>query len=130
MIFLDTSLFYALADRKDVHHLRAKHLFKNLLETRGCWCTHNYIIVETVALMHRRLGFTPARKFLQESLLFPLIWIDESLHNEAAAYFSQRAQQKISFVDCMSFALMKQKGVTTALAFDADFSKEGFKVVP
>ncbi|TSC78193.1 MAG: putative nucleic acid-binding protein, contains PIN domain [Parcubacteria group bacterium Gr01-1014_29] len=129
MIFLDTSLFYALADKKDTHHTRAKRMFKDLLEKREEWCTHNYIIVETSALIHRRLGFDPAKRFLQESLLFPLVWIDESMHSEAAEYFSRRTRQNISFVDCMSFLLMKQRGITTALAFDADFSKEGFRVI-
>lgn len=129
MIFVDTSFLYALADTKDAHHVRAKHLFTDLLENREDWYTHNYIIVETAALIHRRIGFSAAEKFLQESLLFPLVWIDDSLHGEAAAYFSRCLRRKVSFVDCMSFVLMKRKGIKNAFAFDADFSKEGFEVM-
>lgn len=127
-MFLDTSFLYALADAKDADHQRAKRLFQTALEKHEEVCTHNYVIVESGALIHRRLGFTLAKKFLSEASLFPTIWVDKFIHDEARELFSLRAKRKVSFVDCVSFALMKQKEIGIALAFDDDFRKEGFEL--
>ena len=48
-------------------------------------------------------------------------------HQKAVSLLKQRDSRSLSLVDCMSFALMKQYGVTVALAYDADFQAEGFE---
>jgi predicted nucleic acid-binding protein len=128
MVFLDTSALYALADRADKNHRSAKDLFrKALIGGKELWL-HSYVIVEAVALIHHRLGHAPAKKFLNDALLFRVAWVDGSLHQAAADFFLRRAKSKISFVDCVSFVLMRQKGIRTALAFDEDFVQAGFQM--
>lgn len=127
MMFVDTSALYALADRADRNHRRAKELFKKALQNGEELWVHNYVLVEAAALLHHRLGFVPARKFLHDASAFRIVWIDAPLHETGAAYFSRRGK-KISFVDCVSFMLMQQSGIATAFAFDEDFMKAGFKL--
>ena len=126
MIFLDTSALYALADRADAHHTEARRLFAAITAADETLFTHSYILVECAALMQRRLGLTIATAFLNDMKGFPVAWVDQALHTKALTDFARRARRKISFVDCVSFVLMRERGSHTAFAFDDDFSKEGF----
>ena len=56
MIFLDTSAIYALADRDDPNHSQAAAAFRRLLEDGEEALVHSYILVESAALLQRRLG--------------------------------------------------------------------------
>lgn len=127
MIFLDTSALYALADRADHNHLQAKALFEKALRDGEVFLVHNYVIVETVALIHHRLGFISSKKFLHDTTAFEIVWIDTFLHEMGMKSFLQHGKRKLSFVDCISFTAMRQKGIQTAFAFDEDFVKAGFK---
>ncbi len=39
-------------------------------------------------------------------------------------------KRRINIVDAASFTVMRELGLETAFAFDSDFAREGFKVVP
>ena len=91
--------------------------------------THSYVLVETVALLQRRLGMPSARAFLADSQNFTLHWVTPDDHAEAAALFEQRNRRGLSLVDCMSFVVMRKYRSSAALAYDADFQAEGFNVV-
>lgn len=90
--------------------------------------THNYVLIETVALLQRRLGMPSARAFLSDARNFTVHWVTPDDHAEAAALFEQRNLRGLSLVDCLSFAVMHKYRATTALAYDADFQAEGFEV--
>lgn len=60
MIFLDTSVVYALADEGDPNHKRAKELFGRALEVDEDLLIHNYILVESAALLQNRLRLDQA----------------------------------------------------------------------
>ena len=88
--------------------------------------THNYVLVEAAAVLQRRLGLTSALSFLDESKTFRIHWITPEDHAEAVELFVRRSKRNLSLVDCMSFIVMKQYGIRTALAYDSDFQAEGF----
>lgn len=67
MIFLDTSAIYALADVADPNHKRAKTNFQQALQSDEELLVHNYILVESTALLQNRLGLEQARRFVQDS---------------------------------------------------------------
>jgi predicted nucleic acid-binding protein len=126
MIFLDTSAIYALADRNDFHHKKAKRIFEELLLAKEEFLMHNYILIESIALIQHRLGFTPAKRFLEETNQFQIVWADTHIHIKALAYFNRYGRRKLSFVDCVSFAVMKEHGAKNVFAFDEDFTREDF----
>ena len=63
MIFVDTSAIFALADELDIHHQEAKRLFDALLRTERRRVTHSYVLIESMALLQRRLGREQAMEF-------------------------------------------------------------------
>lgn len=126
MIFIDTSAFYALADKADDNHEKAKTAFAEILASGEELFTHNYIIIETAALLQRRLGLASVTTFLREVLTFRIRWIDAAAHKISFQYFLRYGKRNLSFVDCVSFAVMKDEDARVAFAFDNDFKKFGF----
>lgn len=129
MTFVDTSALYALVDADDDNHGAAARQFALLEGT--VLLTHNYVLVETIALVQRRLGMAVLRRFLGD--LAPVVqldWVDEDLHAGAASALAAGGQRHVSFVDRVSFEVMRRRGLGTAFAFDDDFATEGFVVVP
>ncbi len=129
VIFLDTSAAYALADANDVNHGKAVRAFARALDPENALLTHSYVLVESVALLSRRLGWLPALRFLQQVEAFRIRWVDETLHRAAAKRFAQR-KGRVSLVYEVSFLVMREAGARHALCFDADFAREGFLPYP
>ncbi len=51
---------------------------------------------------------------------------DESLVAAAKLLIRRQAEQGYSFVDCLSFCVMKERGISQALTTDEHFRKAGF----
>jgi len=130
-LFVDTSAFYALLDRDDRFHEDAKTVWLDELEEETSLLTHNYIVLETHALLQSRIGLDAARVF-EDDLLAPVrvLWVDEPLHIQATEAHLSADKRQISLVDRISLLLMRKRGLSTAFCFDEDFSKHGFDVRP
>ncbi len=53
------------------------------------------------------------------------IWVDEAVHRTALVAHRSKGGA-VSLVDHVSFAVMRGRGIESALAFDADFQEQGF----
>ncbi|HEY8868980.1 MAG TPA: PIN domain-containing protein [Candidatus Dormibacteraeota bacterium] len=124
--FVDTSALFALLDQRDRDHNEARLTFRRLLAD-DVLITHNYVHVEAIALTARRLGREAVGALVDDLLpVISTVWVDENLHRTALE--AQRARSAAaSFVDHVSFVLMRQTGVRVAFAFDQDFEREGFE---
>lgn len=128
MIFLDTSAIYAMADRGDPRHAPAKERFQALLDGGERILTHNYVLVEAMALVQSRLGLAVALRLAHDCRAFHIEWVDEGTHEEAVRRLARPGKRQVSLVDQVSFLIMRRRGVRTALAFDRDFEEEGFQL--
>jgi predicted nucleic acid-binding protein len=129
-VFVDTSALYAVLDRDDVNHAAAAETYGALLD-RTTLLTHAYVVVETTALVQRRLGMEAVRALVDDMLpAFDLVFVDESLHRAAISALLAAAARDVSLVDWTSFELMRRLGVTEAFAFDDDFVEQGFALLP
>ena len=126
MIFLDTSAVYAIADVADPNHARASERLQAALGKPEAVLIHNYVILESVALIQRRLGLQAAIAFLKGVYLLQVHWVTQDEHQAAVEMLELRNRRTLSLVDCVSFVVMKERGITTALAYDSDFDREGF----
>lgn len=129
-LFLDTSALYAVLDRDDENHQVASACWRKIMAGDTLVVVSNYVIVEALALVQRRLG-TPAIHTLCNAVLpaLKLELLDAELHARAMAAFLTSGRRRLSFVDCSSFELMRSLGLTRVFAFDPHFAEQGFAVL-
>lgn len=130
MIFLDTSEIYALADVSDSNHDKSVGILQIALQSGQPIITHSYILVESAALLQRRLGLGTALAFLEEAKGFEVIWIDKELHDQAVQQLRNEKTSKLSLVDALSFVIMRREGICSYLGFDKHFDNAGFRRYP
>jgi predicted nucleic acid-binding protein len=129
--FVDTSAFYAMLSEDDARHEAAIRWLDEATTAGERLVTANYVVLESTALIHARMGNAAVRAFLEEVL--PPIevgFVDESLHRRATSAFLAGLGRRPSFVDRVSFEMMRETGIRRAFAFDPDFAREGFETVP
>lgn len=80
VVFLNTSAVYALANSAEANHQRGVQCFRAALDADKDLRVHSYILLESAALLHRRLGWAAVSRFLREASAFQLRWVDEVLH--------------------------------------------------
>lgn len=129
-VFVDTSALYALLCPEDRAHTRARSTFADLRKRDASLVTSSYVLVETFALVARRLGHGAVREFrIHLRPLLEVEWVDELVHEEALDLMLERARRELSLVDAASFVVMRRRGIGEAFAFDRHFEEEGFDLV-
>ena len=129
-VFADTSGLLAVISNTDDNHARAKRAFANLRTRQALLVSTSYVLVETYALIGRRLGFDAVRSFRADfAPLIDVVWVDETLHNAGLDLLFDRRKRLLSLVDAVSFIVMRQRSVAEAFAIDPHFDQEGFSLV-
>ncbi len=128
MIFLDTSAIYAWADTADPNHRTAVRRLQAILESGEDLLTHNYVLVESIALLQARLGLAAASKLAKDSTTFVIEWVDGDLHASGIRELERSKKRHVSLVDHISFLVMRRRHVATAFAFDPDFTSAEFQL--
>jgi len=127
-VFVDTSAFYALLDSADASHDEAAETWERLVRAGEPLVTSNCVLVETTALVQRRLGLKAVRAFLDATVdLVDVIWVDEAARKSALSAVLAANRRDLSLVDCASFEVMRVEGLSRAFAFDDDFARQGFE---
>lgn len=129
-LFVDTSAFYALMDRDDLNHASARRFWTQLSPDEPL-LTHNYVLVETSALLQRRLGIEALQAFVDE-LVLPIsaVFVDRTVHDAAVSGVLGAQLRQLSLVDAVSFEVMRRSGIRAAFAFDDHFARFGFELQP
>ena len=129
-LFVDTSALYALMDRDDRNHESAARFWSTISAAEPL-LTHNYVLVETSALVQRRLGIEALRVLVDE-LILPIstAFVDQIVHEAAVSGVLAAQLRQLSLVDMVSFEVMRRAGVRAAFAFDDHFARFGFDVQP
>ena len=130
-LFVDTSALFALLDGDEPRHPDVVAAWQSVTGDERTLFTSNYVLVETFALVQRRLGLEAVHGFADAFMpLLQPMWVDEEIHTAALASLFTAAQRRLSLVDCTSFELMRRFGLTDVLALDADFARQGFNLLP
>ncbi len=128
MIFVDTSAFVAVENRRDANHQTALKFKKESLNSGELLVTSDFVLDECLTLLRIRSGHGVAVSFGEAMLSSQLLRIErvtEDIFNSAWNLFRKYREQSFSFTDCTCFALMEHSGITTAFTFDEDFRKYG-----
>lgn len=131
MIFVDTSALYAVLDRADENHPRARAQWAELMGGEGVILTSNYVLVEMSALVQHRLGMEALRALSDDVVpALEVHWITAEEHGDALHAALAANRRQLSLVDCSSFRVMRNRGVRCAFTFDPHFAEQGFEVLP
>lgn len=129
-VFVDTSALYALIASNDVRHPTARRLFERLRHELVPLHSSSYVLVETYALVGRRLGAQAVRRLRGDLVpLLRVVWIDAELHERALDLLEQSSTSDVSLVDASSFVIMRSQRLARAFAFDAHFTQAGFELL-
>lgn len=128
-IFVDTSFILALINERDQYHEQAAALsFK----------FEGSPLVTTVPVL-LEIGNALAKDFRQEanaiirllraSSRVEVMQLDDDLLEKSLALYEKYRDKTWGLVDCISFVVMRECGLTDVLTFDADFSAAGYNVI-
>jgi predicted nucleic acid-binding protein len=129
-IFVDTSAFVAYLNRDDQHHTTAARVMQSLAKEKSQLVTTNYTILETTALLQRRLGLAALQDF--QEVIFPFLtitWVDAALHDLGVTAVLAANRRRMSLVDCISFVVCRRQGIQQVFAFDQHFAEQGFTLL-
>ena len=119
-VFVDSSVWFAAAHRRDRRNSRAKEL----LATAEPLVTSDHVLIETWRLLHHFLSAQAAERFwegLREGVATVAVTTEADL--QAAWHIGgDFPDQDFSLVDRTSFALMIRLGIVRAMSFDSDFA--------
>jgi predicted nucleic acid-binding protein len=131
--FVDTSALVALRDAGDRHHEAAIAWMKNALEEGGLSLVlTNLVLAETHAYFCRTpaAALAYARRLRNDA---PFKVVRAEKEDEAAAWtlLDRHRDKTYSFVDAVSFSVMRRLKISSAFAFDDHFRQfGGFAVYP
>jgi uncharacterized protein len=131
VIFIDTGAFVARYVERDQYHGLAKDLWGRIAVERLPCFTSNAVLAETLTLLGRRASYPFAAakaRMLYASEALTILRTDRDDELLAVERFTKHADLHVSFVDCLSFALMEREGISRAFAFDQHFSLVGFRL--
>lgn len=121
MIFVDSSFFIALVDRKDQWHPAAKALLPVLADETII--ISDLIIAESVSIIGRRSGGKAGEQLYQYFMdNCDLIVTDQKILKGGMSVFL-RYDGTLSVSDAVSVFIMKKKNIDRILSFDSDFDK-------
>lgn len=129
-VFVDTSALLAVLDRSDERHAAARQTWMILLDGTHTLLSHNYVLVETSAVLARRLGLDAVRVFERDVRpVLDLVWVTREVHEAAVGAHLAARRRALSLVDCVSFEVMRRTGVRSAFAFDPHFREFGCETI-
>lgn len=133
-IFADTSGWAALADVSEPFYEESTEIYSAAIKNGKRLVTTNYVLAELVALMTSPMRFHRPRIIefidgIKESPHFDIIHIDKELDARSWDLLTNRADKKWSLVDCSSFVVMRENGISDALTTDHHFEQAGVRLL-
>ncbi|MBD3422066.1 MAG: PIN domain-containing protein [Chitinivibrionales bacterium] len=131
-IFIDTAAYVALLNRKDQYHLQAVTKSEELLKNKTRFITSTHVFAETVTRILRRVSHskaTEAGDIIRNDAATGIVTPDNEIIDQAWHTFLKYDDQQLSFVDCISFAMMTQLKISRVFTFDKHFRIMGFDII-
>jgi predicted nucleic acid-binding protein len=128
-VFVDTVAWIALVNTRDSLHLRARETFDRLLGADALFVTSEFVLIElgnalsAPEIRSRTAGFIGA---LNASTAIVIVASGTELFQRGLELFGERSDKAWSLVDCTSFVIMADQGITEAFTEDRHFEQAGF----
>jgi uncharacterized protein len=129
-VFVDSGAWLALFSARDDNHAAARLLFQRASDHRVPLITTNLVLAEVHRLLLFRAGPAAASAALarvDDSALVAVAYASRAHHQAARAWLARLSDQKITYTDATSFAIMDAERCRVAMTFDRDFWLAGFE---
>ena len=128
-VVIDTSAFYALISDDDRFHDIAIETYNTLTNENVELWTTSYALLETIALVHRRLGFRILAQLLDiiESNV-QIFFVEGGVHDAAMREFIATDGRGLSLVDWTVVLVARLKSARI-FTFDRRMANSGVSVV-
>ena len=129
LLLVGSGAWIALLSARDQHHAEAEAMFRAAASRRARLLTTNLILAEVHTFVLFRAGIQPASHALERieaSRLVAIEFATRAHHQRARAWLEKLKDQRISYTDAVSFAVMQAAGCRTAMSFDHDFETAGY----
>lgn len=127
--FLDTYALIAWLNVRDPDHERVTAYFDSF---DGIVLCTEWVLMELADAFCVPPARGIATRFLQKvrnDPLFEIIPYDVEVFDAGFDLFAKRPDKEWSLTDCISFAIMSERGLTDALTADHHFAQAGFHTV-
>ncbi len=131
--FLDTSYILSLEIKNDSAHQQVLQNWADLAMFSTFLVTTTYVFDEVVTFLNSRNLHYKAVEVgnrLLESKDIELLEIERTLFNQGWQYFQKHKDKSYSLTDCLSFIVMQEREIVTALTLDNHFRQAGFQILP
>lgn len=129
-LFLDASFAIALSSPRDQHHARAVRLAAQV-EQRGVQLvTTRAVVLEignALAKRRHREAAVSLLDALEQDPAIQVVTLSEELFQRGWALYRQHQDKEWGVTDCISFVVMRDRGLTDALTADEHFRQAGFR---
>ena len=125
-LFVDTGYVIALINQTDQHHQQALQLADQYAGTPIV--TTDAILLEIGNALSRiaRNEASAIIRHFQTAPEVTLVPLTPELMSAALSLYEKHQDKTWGLVDCVSFVVMQNRKITTALAFDRHFIQAGF----
>lgn len=128
-VFVDTLFVIALINQRDAYHAKASELAdvydgKPLLTT-------DVVLLEignALARNFKRQAIEVIDNFLTSGEV-EIVRLSPQLFEQAYLLYKQYQDKEWGLLDCVSFVVMRQAGISAALTFDQHFVQAGFRAL-
>jgi uncharacterized protein len=130
--FLDTSFAIALSSVNDQNHLRAVRLTDQIEASKTNLLTTQAILLEignSLSKQRYRAGAVQLLESLENDPNIEVVLLTDHLYRLAFTLFKKREDKEWGLVDCISFIVMEDRGITDALTADIHFQQAGFRAL-
>ena len=131
-VFLDTAYAIALSVEADAHHTRAVELAEQLELQQTRLITTRAVLLEIGNALARQRYRSAAAQLLDAIEHDPQVEcvpLTDELYQQAFELFRNRPDKEWGMIDCASFVVMRQRGLTDALTTDEHFEQAGFRAL-
>ncbi|MCB0111005.1 MAG: type II toxin-antitoxin system VapC family toxin [Caldilineaceae bacterium] len=131
-VFLDTAYAIALANAKDQFHEKAVTVAKELRRQKTRLITTRAVLLEIGNALSGQRFRTAAVKLLDALEADPtvgIVTVTDGLYSQALTLYRTRPDKEWGLVDCLSFIVMQERQLTSALTTDMHFQQAGFRVL-
>jgi predicted nucleic acid-binding protein len=131
-IFLDAAYAIALSVSNDQHHERAMALRADLKLAPKRLVTTRAVLLEignALAKPRYRAAAIQLLESIEGDPNLEIIPMSEDLYYRAIQLYRERLDKEWGITDCVSFVVMQDRGLTSALTPDEHFQQAGFRAL-